>query len=109
MGKLHLEIMKNRLLRDFNLKVKVHKPRVSYRETDRAGRSKSSASATAIIGGQNLFAKVQDPPGAVRQAARSSRSATSAARPSCRGEYLDATLEAAGRAAATAAASSASR
>lgn len=33
MGELHLEIIKNRLLRDFNLKVKVHKPRVSYRET----------------------------------------------------------------------------
>ena len=33
MGELHLEIIKNRLLRDFNLNVKVHKPRVSYRET----------------------------------------------------------------------------
>ena len=33
MGELHLEIIKNRLLRDFKLKVKVHKPRVSYRES----------------------------------------------------------------------------
>ncbi len=33
MGELHLEIIKHRLLRDFNLNVKVHKPRVSYRET----------------------------------------------------------------------------
>lgn len=33
MGELHLEIIKNRLKRDFNLNVKVHKPRVSYRET----------------------------------------------------------------------------
>ncbi|MDA7978056.1 MAG: elongation factor G [Pirellulales bacterium] len=33
MGELHLEIIKNRLLRDFKLDVKVHKPRVSYRET----------------------------------------------------------------------------
>lgn len=33
MGELHLEIIKNRLLRDFKLNVKVHKPRVSYRET----------------------------------------------------------------------------
>jgi elongation factor G len=33
MGELHLEIIKNRLLRDFNLKVKFHKPQVSYRET----------------------------------------------------------------------------
>ena len=33
MGELHLEIIKHRLLRDFNLNVRVHKPRVSYRET----------------------------------------------------------------------------
>ncbi|MFN9877591.1 MAG: elongation factor G, partial [Planctomycetota bacterium] len=33
MGELHLEVIRNRLLRDFNLNVKVHKPRVSYRET----------------------------------------------------------------------------
>ncbi len=33
MGELHLEILKQRLQRDFNLNVKVHKPRVSYRET----------------------------------------------------------------------------
>ncbi|MCA9268998.1 MAG: GTP-binding protein, partial [Planctomycetales bacterium] len=30
MGELHLEVIKHRLLRDFNLNVKVHKPRVSY-------------------------------------------------------------------------------
>ncbi len=35
MGELHLEIVKNRLLRDFNLNVKFHKPQVSYRENDR--------------------------------------------------------------------------
>ncbi|MCA9156118.1 MAG: elongation factor G, partial [Planctomycetales bacterium] len=33
MGELHLEIIKNRLLRDFNLNVRFHQPRVSYRET----------------------------------------------------------------------------
>jgi len=33
MGELHLEVIKHRLLRDFNLDVKVHNPRVSYRET----------------------------------------------------------------------------
>ena len=37
MGELHLEIIKNRLLRDFNLDVRVHKPRVSYRETVQHG------------------------------------------------------------------------
>lgn len=35
MGELHLEVLKHRMERDFNLKVKVHKPRVSYRETVR--------------------------------------------------------------------------
>ena len=35
MGELHLEVIQHRLMRDFNLKVKVHKPRVSYRETVR--------------------------------------------------------------------------
>ena len=30
MGELHLEVIKDKLLRDFNLDVKVHKPRVSY-------------------------------------------------------------------------------
>ncbi len=33
MGELHLEVIKHRLLRDYNLNVKVHNPRVSYRET----------------------------------------------------------------------------
>lgn len=33
MGELHLEILKNRLKNDFNLNVRVHEPRVSYRET----------------------------------------------------------------------------
>lgn len=33
MGELHLEVIQHRLLRDFHLNVKVHKPRVSYRET----------------------------------------------------------------------------
>ncbi|MEM8681016.1 MAG: GTP-binding protein, partial [Planctomycetota bacterium] len=33
MGELHLEVIKHRLLREFNLNVKVHKPRVNYRET----------------------------------------------------------------------------
>ncbi len=33
MGELHLEVIKHKLLRDFNLDVKVHKPRVNYRET----------------------------------------------------------------------------
>ncbi len=33
MGELHLEVIKNRMERDFNLKVRVHKPRVTFKET----------------------------------------------------------------------------
>jgi len=33
MGELHLEVIKNRMDREFNLKIKVHKPRVTYKET----------------------------------------------------------------------------
>lgn len=33
MGELHLDVLKKRMQRDFNLNVRVHKPRVSYRET----------------------------------------------------------------------------
>jgi elongation factor G len=33
MGELHLEVLKNRMLRDFNLDASVGKPRVSYKET----------------------------------------------------------------------------
>jgi elongation factor G len=32
MGELHLEVIQHRMQRDFNLKVRFHKPRVSYRE-----------------------------------------------------------------------------
>lgn len=58
MGELHLEVIKNRLLRDFNLNVKVHKPRVSYRETI----SKSvevTGECHRLVNGQQLFAKVK--------------------------------------------------
>jgi len=33
MGELHLEVLRDRIQRDFGLKIRVHKPRVSYRET----------------------------------------------------------------------------
>ncbi|HLQ44025.1 MAG TPA: EF-Tu/IF-2/RF-3 family GTPase, partial [Planctomycetaceae bacterium] len=35
MGELHLEVIKDRMEREFAVKVRVHKPRVSYRETIR--------------------------------------------------------------------------
>jgi elongation factor G len=58
MGELHLEIIKNRLLRDFNLKVKVHKPRVSYRESiDRAVEVEGECHR--VMAGQHLFGRLR--------------------------------------------------
>jgi elongation factor G len=58
MGELHLEVIKHRLLRDFNLDVKVHKPRVSYRET--IGQAiEVTGECHRTIAGQQLFAKVK--------------------------------------------------
>ncbi len=55
MGELHLEVIKHRLLRDFNLDVKVHKPRVSHRETiERA--VEVTGECHRQIAGQQLFA-----------------------------------------------------
>lgn len=57
MGELHLEVIKHRLLRDFGLDVKVHKPRVSYRETvERAARVVGQCHRQ--VGGKQLFARL---------------------------------------------------
>jgi len=56
MGELHLEVIKNRLLRDFNLDVKVHKPRVSYRETV-GSAVQYTGECHRMVAGQQLFAK----------------------------------------------------
>ena len=57
MGELHLEVIKHRLLRDFNLNVRVHKPRVSYRETI-ANRVEVTGRCHRNMAGQNLFAEL---------------------------------------------------
>jgi elongation factor G len=58
MGELHLEVVKNRLLRDFNLNVKFHKPQVSYRESV-ARAAEVVGECHRMISGQQLFAKVK--------------------------------------------------
>ncbi len=58
MGELHLEVIKNRLLRDFNLDVKVHKPRVSYRETI-STVVEVMGECHRMVNGQQLFAKLK--------------------------------------------------
>jgi elongation factor G len=58
MGELHLEVLKNRMLRDFKLNVRVHRPRVSYRETlRRAVRIKGQC--VKQTGGSGQFGKVE--------------------------------------------------
>ena len=58
MGELHLEVIRHRMERDFGLKVKIHKPRVSYRES-----IKKAAEAEGVFerqtGGETQYAKVK--------------------------------------------------
>ena len=57
MGELHLEVIRHRLERDFNLRCRVHKPRVSYKET--IGRAVTvSGQVNRQVAGQNLTATV---------------------------------------------------
>jgi elongation factor G len=58
MGELHLEVIQHRLERDFGLKVKVHKPRVSYRETI-ANRAEVSGECNRQINGVQHTAAVR--------------------------------------------------
>ena len=58
MGELHLEVVQHRLLRDFNLNVRVHKPRVSYKETVN-GPAEAVGKCHRQVAGQTLFAEVK--------------------------------------------------
>lgn len=58
MGELHLEVIKNKLLRDFKLNVKVHKPRVSYRETI-GKRVEVTGECHRIVNNVQLFARLK--------------------------------------------------
>jgi elongation factor G len=57
MGELHLEVIKHRLLREFKLNVRVHNPRVSYRETIQ-NRVEVIGQCHRAIGGQTMFAEL---------------------------------------------------
>src|SRR3954468_10925450 len=58
MGELHMEILKNRMTRDFNLKVHVGRPRVSYRETIKKAVKRVEGTCIRQTGGSGLYAKV---------------------------------------------------
>jgi elongation factor G len=57
MGELHLEVIRHRLERDYSLNVKVHKPRVSYRETI-ANAVEVTGECHRHLAGQNLSAEL---------------------------------------------------
>ena len=59
MGELHLEVLKNRMERDFNLKIKVHKPRVTYKETITTTMEVEGLFDRDTGTGQKNFAKVK--------------------------------------------------
>ncbi len=58
MGELHLEVIKNRLLRDFSLNVKFHKQRVNYRETIEKP-VEVEGSCNRVLGGQQLSGSIR--------------------------------------------------
>ena len=58
MGELHLEVIKHRMERDFKLSVRVHKPRVSYRETIRQP-TEVEGTFSRSLAGVNQFARVK--------------------------------------------------
>lgn len=57
MGELHLEIITHRLVREYNLKVRVQKPRVSYRETVEKAVEVTGV-CHRIVAGQPLWAEL---------------------------------------------------
>ncbi len=57
MGELHLDVIKHRLTRDFNLNVKFYKPRVNYRETIRSA-ARVTGECNRQIGSTQMFARL---------------------------------------------------
>lgn len=57
MGELHLEVIKHRLQREFNLEVKFHKPQVSYRETVQRA-AEVTGKCNRQLGGQQKSAEL---------------------------------------------------
>ncbi len=57
MGELHLDVIKNRLVRDFNLSVKFYKPRVSYRETI-GNAATVHGQCNRMVGTSQMFARL---------------------------------------------------
>ena len=59
MGELHLDILVDRMRREFNVEANVGKPQVAYRETIRRTVEKYDYTHKKQTGGSGQFAKVQ--------------------------------------------------
>jgi elongation factor G len=74
MGELHLEILRERLLREFRVEANVGTPRVSYRQTIRS-RAEGASTFEKHVGGRSHFARVrvliEPDPAAVKPTLRS--------------------------------------
>lgn len=57
MGELHVEILIDRLVREFNIGVHVGRPQVSYRETI-GNKAEETSEISQVIGGKSQYAKV---------------------------------------------------
>ncbi len=59
MGELHLEVLVDRMIREFNVEANVGKPQVAYRETIRKAVVKHDYTHKKQTGGSGQYAKVQ--------------------------------------------------
>ena len=74
MGELHLEILVDRMRREFKVEANIGKPQVAYRETIRRKVEKVDYTHKKQTGGSGQFAQVHHRPRAARATATAATS-----------------------------------